>query len=191
MICADAIAAARLGVALPNLGAVAFRCPGACPRPVTQGRAAHGLTTKQVSDADSCISSLRAMPFYERSEQRVWTDEDFDVMGWHDATVHALAFESTTLLLDLDYTLGDDCEADSEEQRSKMPSFWMSPATLVFAAVDDIEGRVGGELAGLFGAPTSPAPTPRRRIRRRAPHAATVDNTLGTPGARLDQAIRA
>ena len=71
-------------------------------------------------------------------------------MGWHDGTVHALAFESTTLLLDLDYTLGDDCEADSEEQRSKMPSFWMSPATLVFAAVDDIEGRVGGELAGLF-----------------------------------------
>ncbi len=109
------------------------------------------------------------MPKYERSEQRVWTDEDFDVMGWHDAAVHALAFESTTLLLDLDYALGDDFEADSEEQRSKMPSFWMSPSTLVFAAVDDIEGRVGGELAGLFGAPTPPAPMRRRRFLRPAP----------------------
>ncbi len=40
-------------------------------------------------------------------EKAVWTDADFDRMGWHDATVHALAFEESddqaSLLIDLDY----------------------------------------------------------------------------------------
>ena len=46
----------------------------------------------------------------ERSglEKAVWTQDDFPVMGWHDATVHAIGFDedelwSERLLLDLDY----------------------------------------------------------------------------------------
>jgi hypothetical protein len=38
-------------------------------------------------------------------EKWVWSHHDFDVMGWHDATVHAFALvpEQFELLLDIDY----------------------------------------------------------------------------------------
>ena len=43
----------------------------------------------------------------EPLEKAVWTDGDFDRMGWHDARVHAIAFhedeDNAELLLDLDY----------------------------------------------------------------------------------------
>src|SRR5690348_9572503 len=45
----------------------------------------------------------------EPLEKAVWTDGDFDTMGWHDASVHAIAFHEEehgaqdALLLDLDY----------------------------------------------------------------------------------------
>ena len=40
-------------------------------------------------------------------EKAVWTDDDFSLMGWHDATVYAAATlpESFELVLDIDYIL--------------------------------------------------------------------------------------
>jgi hypothetical protein len=40
----------------------------------------------------------------------IWTDADFDAMGWHDNAVHAIALEPVPsdpgrLLLDIDYIL--------------------------------------------------------------------------------------
>jgi hypothetical protein len=91
-------------------------------------------------------------------EKYLWTDRDFDRMGWHDVKVHAVAFEANDgtfasvstlgyyplplggrLLLDLDYII--------EWERPKPPErsfrFWISPATLVF---ENVQGIQGGEL---------------------------------------------
>jgi hypothetical protein len=70
----------------------------------------------------------------------VWSDADFEEMGWHDATIHGLSAQVTEgasrLLLDLDYIV-----------RWVQPvppavhfSFWVAPATLVFRDVWDLEG---------------------------------------------------
>lgn len=42
-------------------------------------------------------------------EKKIWTEADFPIMGWHDATVYGMLFQSDTsalsnqLLFDLDY----------------------------------------------------------------------------------------
>lgn len=133
------------------------------------------------------------MPLYPQADRRVWTDDDFEIMYWHDATVHAVAVESAQqdrhawltrkradslareirgadrLLLDLDYALGDDFEPGDELGRTKdWPSFWMSPATLVFEDIADLEGEVGlnivhrGQLALDTVSRSEPADDGRR-----------------------------
>lgn len=74
--------------------------------------------------------SQPAPPLLEKS---VWTDADFDDMGWHDATVHAFATEPEDhnpgrLLIDLDYIIEWVSPTGDETQFS----FWIAPATLVF-----------------------------------------------------------
>jgi hypothetical protein len=105
------------------------------------------------------------------ADRRVWTDEDFDELSWHDSAVHAFAFEpgapgrvlvvdidtamqdleseptpSTPetrkvgrLLLDLDYIV-DYVDPTSAE---RWFSFWMSPGTLAFENVYNLEGDFG------------------------------------------------
>jgi hypothetical protein len=66
-------------------------------------------------------------------EKALWSDADFDVMGWHDATVHAIAFEESddraALLIDLDYIV----RWIEPQPLSRSFSFLVAPATLVFA----------------------------------------------------------
>jgi hypothetical protein len=82
-------------------------------------------------------------------EKCVWTDRDFDLMGWHDATVHALAVDwdtvvleggwhGATLLLDIDYIV-------TWIRREGPIHFEVAPATLVFEDVWDIEGDLQSE----------------------------------------------
>jgi hypothetical protein len=68
-----------------------------------------------------------------RLEKSVWTEKDFDQMGWHDATVHAFAYEPdrSEFVLDLDYIL-KWIRPDATHF-----SFWSAPATLVF---EDVAG---------------------------------------------------
>lgn len=63
-------------------------------------------------------------------ERAVWTDADFDSMGWHDATIHAIAFlpDTSELALDLDYIL-EWVEPSPSREAS---SFWVAPATFIF-----------------------------------------------------------
>jgi hypothetical protein len=62
----------------------------------------------------------------------VWTDADFEVMGWHDTAVHAIGFEedeeSARLLLDIDYI----SRWIEPVPPSENYSFLIAPATLVF-----------------------------------------------------------
>ena len=73
----------------------------------------------------------------------VWTDADFDTMGWHDNAVHAFAFEPAMpfpgrLLIDLDYIV----EWVSPVPPETRFSFWMCPSTLVFDHAWDLTGDV-------------------------------------------------
>ena len=79
----------------------------------------------------------------EPLEKAVWTDGDFDTMGWHDARVHAIAFHedehNAELLLDLDYIVRwIDPEPPAEHF-----TFLVAPATLVFETVWNLDGELG------------------------------------------------
>ena len=63
-------------------------------------------------------------------EKWVWTEQDFDIMGWHDSHIYSIAFkpDSREFVMDIDYIFKwvhpvypDNCF-----------SFWVAPATLVF-----------------------------------------------------------
>jgi hypothetical protein len=69
----------------------------------------------------------------------VFTNADYDAMGWHDCAVHAIAWqplpdEPGRLLLDIDYIL----EWVAPEPPARTLSFWVSPATLVFEPAWDL-----------------------------------------------------
>jgi hypothetical protein len=69
-------------------------------------------------------------------EKWLWTNQDFDLMGWHDATIYAFALkpEQFELLLDIDYILKWVDPVPPDEHYT----FWVAPATLVFEGVQDI-----------------------------------------------------
>ena len=69
-------------------------------------------------------------------EKWIWTEAEFDRMGWHDVRVHALAHipERWELLLDLDYIF----QWNAPEPGATHYTFWSAPATLVFANVTEL-----------------------------------------------------
>src|SRR5262245_1377807 len=73
-------------------------------------------------------------------EKAVWTEVDFDQMGWHDAAIYGLAIlpESFELVLDIDYIL----KWVDPVPPSPNFSFWVSPATLAFHGVQDVESEL-------------------------------------------------
>jgi len=83
-------------------------------------------------------------------DKSVWTDADFDAMGWHDATVHALAIEPEDqdpgrLLVDLDYIV----EWVQPTEDKDPFGFWVVPATLVFAHAWDLTVDIDLHSAAL------------------------------------------
>lgn len=73
----------------------------------------------------------------------VWTEADFDAMGWHDNAVHAIAVEPVPdhpgrLVVDLDYIVG----WVPPEPPATTLSFWICPATLVFDQAWDLTADI-------------------------------------------------
>src|SRR5215831_20800336 len=74
--------------------------------------------------------------------KRMWTDQDFEKMTWHDVKIHAMAlnpyrkgkmfFTTGELVFDIDYILKWVQTAD------KPYGFWVAPATLVFNNVTQV-----------------------------------------------------
>jgi hypothetical protein len=77
---------------------------------------------------------------FDSLEKAVWTDADFDIMGWHDATVHAIGFDDeddrSLLMLDLDYIV----RWIDPQPPSQNYTFFVAPATLVFEDVSHLAG---------------------------------------------------
>ncbi|WP_416191653.1 hypothetical protein [Neisseria sp. CCUG12390] len=73
-------------------------------------------------------------------EKQIWTEKDFDQMGWHDARIYGFVFHPadeyrTDLIFDIDYIL---------EWVNPMPpeeyfSFWVSPCTLKFENIYNLQ----------------------------------------------------
>jgi hypothetical protein len=74
----------------------------------------------------------------------IWSDDDFEQLGFHDATIHAVAFGETQfeLSLDIDYIFKWVHPAPGEE----FFRFWVAPCTLVFENVYEV--RVEAEPYG-------------------------------------------
>jgi hypothetical protein len=70
-------------------------------------------------------------------EKAIWTEVDFEQMGWHDARLHAVAFLSDTweLAIDIDYIF----KWVELDEPTKHYVFWAAPCTLVFGNVIDLE----------------------------------------------------
>lgn len=76
-------------------------------------------------------------------EKWIWTEQDFDVMGWHDATVYGLQLEQN-LALDIDYIF----EWNPPEMEGLPFTFWVAPCTLIFERPTELSF----ELTGTFNA---------------------------------------
>jgi hypothetical protein len=69
-------------------------------------------------------------------EKTIWTEEDFDVMGWHDSYIYAISFGvNYELILDIDYIFKWVQPTESNEYFK----FLVSPCTLVFENVHDLK----------------------------------------------------
>jgi hypothetical protein len=60
-------------------------------------------------------------------EKWIWTEKDFETMGWHDATIYGLRL-GQNLELDIDYIL----QWNQPEIEGFSYTFWIAPATLIF-----------------------------------------------------------
>jgi hypothetical protein len=97
-----------------------------------------------------------------RLEKCVWSESDFEHMGWHDVVVHALGFDTGRheLMLDIDYIFAwvDPLPP------SPYYSFWLAPATLVFHDVWDLkmqyDASLGFQLQGITRTETRIRPHP-------------------------------
>lgn len=77
-------------------------------------------------------------------EKWLWTEADFEHMGWHDARIYAIQF-GKKISLDIDYIF-----QWVQEDADSFFSFWVAPATLVFPDAANVaisvDFRLGGEL---------------------------------------------
>ena len=87
-------------------------------------------------------------------EKWVWTEEDFERMGWHDCHIHAVAFspEEYKLLIDIDYifkwALPKFGQVIFKPEQSHF-GFWVAPATLVFENIYEVEADIFSYSGGL------------------------------------------
>ena len=73
-------------------------------------------------------------------EKWIWSEADFEEMGWHDSHIHGMAFfpDDFELTFDVDYIL-KWVDPEPDETYFK---FWVAPATLVFKNVHDVEFEI-------------------------------------------------
>ncbi|MCX6318085.1 MAG: hypothetical protein NTW29_12390 [Bacteroidetes bacterium] len=77
-------------------------------------------------------------------EKRIWTEADFDQMGWHDNRIYQIRYDAD-LELDIDYI----CKWNKPEWEGCPFTFWIAPATLVFKKVTALQlgiNLASGEL---------------------------------------------
>ncbi len=73
-------------------------------------------------------------------DKGIWTHDDFEMMGWHDATIYGFTIEKSEnnwtadFLLDIDYIF----KWVHPIAPAKLFTFWVAPCTLVFKECSDL-----------------------------------------------------
>lgn len=67
-------------------------------------------------------------------EKKIWTDTDFDQMGWHDCLIYKI-HHTEDLELDIDYIL----QWNKPDLEGLPFTFWVAPATLAFKRVKNLD----------------------------------------------------
>ena len=67
-------------------------------------------------------------------EKKIWTEDDFEQMGWHDCRIYRIRL-ANDLELDVDYIL----QWNKPDHEGLPFTFWVAPSTLVFRQVRNIE----------------------------------------------------
>ncbi|MBI0401369.1 hypothetical protein [Cyclobacterium marinum] len=67
-------------------------------------------------------------------EKKIWTDADFEKMGWHDCRIYKIRL-TEKLELDIDYIL----QWNKPDIEGLPFTFWVAPATLVFKNINNIQ----------------------------------------------------
>jgi hypothetical protein len=86
-------------------------------------------------------------------EKSIWTDADFEQMGWHDCTIYGMALKegndvlSNELYFDIDYIF----KWIHPEQGESSFSFWIAPCTLIFKQVFDLKVDIHAGSSSVFG----------------------------------------
>lgn len=87
-------------------------------------------------------------------EKSIWTQDDFEKMGWHDANVYGFIIEkneaiwTADFLLDIDYIF----KWVHPVEPAKTFTFWIAPCTLIFKEVFDLQINIqtNGNFLELF-----------------------------------------
>ena len=61
--------------------------------------------------------------------KEIWSEADFEQMGWHDSHIHAISFPNKDLELSLDI---DYLFKSIPDDTSSLYNFWVSPCILLF-----------------------------------------------------------
>ena len=78
-------------------------------------------------------------------EKRIWTDSDFENMGWHDNHIYKIRL-TADLELDIDYIL----KWNSPDIEGLPYTFWVAPATLVFKNIRNLNFEFTTGFEGSF-----------------------------------------
>ncbi len=80
-----------------------------------------------------------------KPEKLVWSESDFEIMGWHDCPIYGILF-ADNVTLDIDYIfkwiLND---------QNGYHEFWISPATLVFDQARNLKIEIDSDFINGLG----------------------------------------
>ena len=78
-------------------------------------------------------------------EKTIWTELDFDQMGWHDNSIYKIRF-AEDLELDIDYIF----KWNKPDFEGLPFTFWVAPATLVFKSIKNLSFEFDTKLEDSF-----------------------------------------
>lgn len=97
---------------------------------------------------------------------KIWDENDFDVMGWHDCRLYGISFDHKkyNLILDIDYIF----KRTDLDMSVSANEFWIAPSYLIFENYHSI--KVDFEFAGTSDVIIdeivrgTPIPTPNNKL---------------------------
>jgi hypothetical protein len=75
-----------------------------------------------------------------KPEKLVWSESDFEIMGWHDCPIYGILF-ANNVAFDIDYIFKWVLN-----EQNKHNEFWISPATLVFEQARNLKIEIDSDF---------------------------------------------